>query len=183
MLVAVRTRAHKRTNIMAASERETVSANDGVSSKISAMCAWKMAKCGAVWTLSNAFTRAKLPTQRACTRTPVIRTFREICSQVRMLKLEKCGVHKRNKRKNHANAKDKCIYPCSICRPPTMPLIKKLKVSLPPRGSVAPSLWECPAGGCSQGERWPCTKCSRFIFSSNSWKELSKIKCYNLTQL
>lgn len=60
MLRAASTHAHKRTNIMAAGERETVSANDGVSSEISAMCARKMAKCMPVWTLSNAFTRAKL---------------------------------------------------------------------------------------------------------------------------
>lgn len=66
MLGAASTRAHKRTNVMAAGERETVSANDGVSSEISAVCAQKMAKCMPVWTLSNAFTRAKMHSQRAC---------------------------------------------------------------------------------------------------------------------
>lgn len=66
LLGAASTRAHKRTNGMAAGERETVRANDGVSSEISAVCAQKMGKCTPVWTLSNAFTGAKLHSQWVC---------------------------------------------------------------------------------------------------------------------
>lgn len=97
MLAVANTRAHKRMNIMAAGERKTVSTNDGVSGEIRAICALKMAKCMPLWTLSNAFTRAK-PSGLAharCTRVKV--TFRFMCSLMRMFELKKCSTHKRNK--------------------------------------------------------------------------------------
>lgn len=41
--------------------------------------------------------------------------------------LGKCSMHRRNKRKSHVTAKDKCVYLFSICRPSLLPLIKKLR--------------------------------------------------------
>lgn len=73
------------------------------------------------------------PNELACVHGNRVKVkFRGICSLMRMFMLGKCSVHEGNKGKNHATAKDKCIYLFSNCRPPSLLLIKKLRRLVPP---------------------------------------------------
>lgn len=129
---------------MAVGERGTVSANDGVSSEISAMRARKMAKYVPVWTLSNAFTRAQSCTPKRLARAR--RTRVKVTFWRNMLTNEnaRCGgvqrACERSIKIGMTNAST-CFQRVSFCL---------FCLLLSRSGSAACALPGCSAGSCSQ---------------------------------
>lgn len=162
--------AHERTNIIAAGERETVRANGCVSSEISAMCSRKMAKCMPLWTISNAFTRER------CTPNELTRARRTGVKQAFWLTEEDVHAQKVRKETKERIMRLRRTNLFLIFRPPSLPLIKKLRFPFLPEALLHLNFGNVLQTVVLQRERWHCTKCSSLSYSSNCWKEVKQNK-------